>query len=193
MLQSAELRWIGAAYSNMSQWIMTPKSRYLINLYRFILGFKSVVELRQWTRGKSVKRPTVYVENDNLFALFCKAKYKNGNRIFTERGIWTESVLLLAAGSDTTSTTMGAIFFYLVHNRESLDNVTESLRSVLKDESEITSGPKLAGCTYLLAYIREAMRLAPAVPNLSPRVVHAEMFAIDGCLVQKERTCGRLS
>lgn len=38
------------------------------------------------------------VENDDLFAVFRKAKDSKSGRRYTEKGTWTESVLLLAAG-----------------------------------------------------------------------------------------------
>ncbi|CAG8096391.1 unnamed protein product [Penicillium olsonii] len=85
---------------------------------------------------------------------------------------------------------MGALFFYLVHHPESLARVTMDVRGVFKDEGEITSGPKLASCIYLRACIRETMRLVPAVPNLSPRIVLAETAEIDGRVVPKNTNVG---
>ncbi|KAJ5751534.1 cytochrome P450 monooxygenase [Penicillium nucicola] len=193
MLKSAELRWIMAAYRIMSRWAMTcmvqPKSRCLIYLHYFVPSFRSIVKLGQWMRDKSIRHIAAAAKNDDLFAFFCKAENKKSDFKYDKKSIWTESVLLLAAGSDTTSTTMAAIFFYLYHNRKALDKLTKSLRSEFKDESEI-SGSKLAKCIYLQACIREAMRLVPAVSNLSPRVVHAEMTTIDGYFVRKNTHVG---
>ena len=85
---------------------------------------------------------------------------------------------------------MGALFFYLLRNRDALDKLTACLRATFEHESEIVSGPKLANCVYLHACVREAMRLVPAVPNLSPRVVRSHELVIDGWHVPKETHVG---
>lgn len=85
---------------------------------------------------------------------------------------------------------MGAVFFYLIHHPKILHQATMGVRKIFNDEKEITSGPRLASCIYLRACIREVMRLVPAVPNLSPRVVRAKMAEIDGCIVHKNTNVG---
>lgn len=78
--------------------MVQPRFRYLIFLYRIVPSFGSIIKLGRWTRSKSRTRLTAGVEQDDLFALFRGAKDKKTDRTYTEDRIWTESVLLLAAG-----------------------------------------------------------------------------------------------
>lgn len=74
---------------------------------------------------------------------------------------------------------MGALFFYLLRNRKSLLKLTDEIRNSFSNENEITKG-KLNNCLYLDACVKETMRLVPAVPNLSPRLVKASGLVIGG-------------
>ncbi|KAJ5117730.1 hypothetical protein N7448_011362 [Penicillium atrosanguineum] len=194
LLQLPELRWLPEAYTAMSRWIMTcmvqPKVKLLIYLYRIVPVFQSIINLGKWTKQRSFTRCAAGAPRDDFFTLFQQAESKHTNHSYTNKGMWTESVLLLAAGSDTTSTTMGALFFHLFRNRDALNKLTSTLRATFEHESEIVSGPELANCVYLHACVREAMRLVPAVPNLSPRVVRSHELVIDGCHVPQKTHVG---
>ncbi|EED16181.1 cytochrome P450, putative [Talaromyces stipitatus ATCC 10500] len=77
--------------------------------------------------------------------------------------LWVDSNLLIIAGSDTSSTGMAALFFYLTRDPAAYDRVTKEVRSVFTTPEEVSQGPKLNSCTYLRACIQEALRLSPAV------------------------------
>lgn len=77
---------------------------------------------------------------------------------------------------------MGALFYYLLRNRKDLLKLTDEIRNSFGDEDEITRS-SLNNCLYLDACIRETMRLVPAVPNLSPRLVKAGGLTIGGLYI----------
>jgi cytochrome P450 len=78
---------------------------------------------------------------------------------------------LTGVGSDTTATTLSAVFFYLVHNPECLKKVNAEIRSTFSDEESIKSGQQLNSCRYLRACINEALRCAPPITAILPRHV----------------------
>jgi cytochrome P450 len=94
--------------------------------------------------------------------------------------MWAESRLLIAAGSDTSSITTAATFFYLLRNPKVLAKLQHELRTTFDSVDEIRSGTKLNNCVYLRAVIEETLRVAPPVPSSLPREVMAGGMDVDG-------------
>lgn len=72
---------------------------------------------------------------------------------------------LFEIGSDTTSTTLSALFYYLSHNPRCYSRLCQEIRSTFLQEEDIRSGLQLAHCTYLRACLDETLRMSPAVPG----------------------------
>lgn len=83
-------------------------------------------------------------------------------------------------GSDTTSSTMSAILFHLLHNPSWLASATAEVRAKFSSEEDIILGPGLSSCEHLTACITESMRLTPTAPNGPPRGVGEGGITIDG-------------
>jgi cytochrome P450 len=98
----------------------------------------------------------------------------------TTAELHADSALLISAGSDTTSITISAGLFYLLHNPGTLATLTREIRSTFSSLDAICSGPALSGCVYLRACIDEALRLAPPVPSHLPREVLPGGIHVDG-------------
>ncbi|TEY71251.1 hypothetical protein BOTCAL_0097g00050 [Botryotinia calthae] len=102
----------------------------------------------------------------DLFSFIFDAQYsidgKHENiETMTESELFTESGFLLAAGSDTSSTTLSALLFYLSRYPKCYEKVTAEIRSTFSSLSEIHSGPKITSLKYLRACIEEALRMSP--------------------------------
>ncbi|KAK6949096.1 hypothetical protein Daesc_009169 [Daldinia eschscholtzii] len=86
------------------------------------------------------------------------------------------------AGSDTTSTSLRAIFYLLLKHPEKYDRLMNELES--KRQTGELSNPvtfkEAEACTYLQAVIYEAMRLYPATGDLLDRDVPEGGMTIDG-------------
>ncbi|OQU97786.1 hypothetical protein CLAIMM_03671 [Cladophialophora immunda] len=91
-----------------------------------------------------------------------------------------DSIVLIVAGTDTSSTALSATFFYLVHNKHILDRLTRDVRSTFDDVEEIRTGPKLSSLTYLRACIDEALRMSPPVAGILTRKVLAGGLDVHG-------------
>lgn len=85
--------------------------------------------------------------------------------------LWMESNTLIVAGSDTTSTTLAATLYYLLHNPHTLHRLRAEILATFSTRHEIRMGPKMQSCSYLRAVIDETMRMTPAVGGNLPREV----------------------
>ncbi|OAP63321.1 hypothetical protein AYL99_02548 [Fonsecaea erecta] len=83
--------------------------------------------------------------------------------------LFSEGVLLVVGGSDTSSTGMAATLFYLLKYPECMSNLRQELDSKFNSVDEIKSGVKLTSCVYLRACVDEALRMAPPGPGVLPR------------------------
>ncbi|EGE84113.1 benzoate 4-monooxygenase cytochrome P450, variant 2 [Blastomyces dermatitidis ATCC 18188] len=97
---------------------------------------------------------------------------------FTTEELCSESSLLIAAGSDTTSIAISAIMFHLSRNPEALDKLTSIIRSTFSSLDEIQA-KTLNNLPYLRACLDESMRLSPVVPSHLPRQVLPGGLKID--------------
>lgn len=86
----------------------------------------------------------------------------------------------MMTGADTTSTTMSAALFYLLHKPETLARATTEVRTTFTSADEIQQAAQTNDCKFLQACINETMRLVPAVPLASPRNVEAGGLTVGG-------------
>ncbi|KAI3324201.1 cytochrome P450 [Xylariaceae sp. AK1471] len=77
-------------------------------------------------------------------------------------------------GSDTMSTCLSALFFYLSRYPDCYLRLTEEIRSAFTNSGDIRGGACLAGCYYLRACIDESLRMCPPVPGTLWRQQEAE-------------------
>lgn len=99
--------------------------------------------------------------------------------------LWGEAVALIVAGSDTTSTSLAATFFYLTRpeNAPATAKLVAELKRTFSNVKDIRNGSKLNECVYLRACLDEAMRLSPPLPGPLPRTVLPGGTIIDGHLI----------
>jgi cytochrome P450 len=98
----------------------------------------------------------------------------------TTAELHADSALLISAGADTTSLTISASLFYLLHNPATLATLTREIRSTFSALDSIRSGHALSSCVYLRACIDETLRLATPVPSHLPREVLPGGLHVDG-------------
>jgi len=91
-----------------------------------------------------------------------------------------EAVLLVGAGSDTSSTAMASCLFYLLRNPETLEKLNREVRSAFCDVEDIRAGATLLSLRYLRPCIDEAMRMTPPVPGVLSRKVLPGGATVDG-------------
>ncbi|KAH0845930.1 isotrichodermin C-15 hydroxylase [Fonsecaea pedrosoi] len=99
-----------------------------------------------------------------------------------------EAEILLAAGTDTTATSIGGMTYYLLQAPKTLEILQKEIRTTFTDHSEIDelSTQKLP---YLNAVIEEALRLTPPLPINLPRTSPGGL--VDGDFIPKGYTMHR--
>ena len=89
---------------------------------------------------------------------------------YTDNELLGEGILMMMAGSDTSSSSLTATIFYLVQHPTVLEKLQKDLRASFPAQSSIQ--PVAAeNHKYLRACMDEAMRLSPPAPTNIPRIV----------------------
>ncbi|KAK4561540.1 hypothetical protein LTR86_004858 [Recurvomyces mirabilis] len=96
------------------------------------------------------------------------------------RELDAEAPLLIIGASDTTATTLVALFYYLSRYPGAYQQVQQEVRSTFVTPDQIRTGPSLTRCVYLRACIDEALRLAPPAPGPLIRGVPPGGMRVDG-------------
>ncbi|KAF8867357.1 cytochrome P450 [Acephala macrosclerotiorum] len=117
----------------------------------------------------------------DFYHYIIEAKNPSTDEKPSHQELWSEAGNLIAAGLDTTATTLAATFFYLTRNRYALEKAKEEVREAFKGcgVEEIKTGEKLKACKYLRACLDESMRMTPPVPGMLPRTVLPGGIEID--------------
>ncbi|PHH78242.1 hypothetical protein CDD82_3154 [Ophiocordyceps australis] len=100
-----------------------------------------------------------------------------GDPPITEKQLYSNSFLLVMAGSDTTATTLSGLIFHISQNPETYKLLRDEIESEFAAESDVTFR-RCASLNFLNACIWETLRLYPPVPDIPPRVSPGDV--IDG-------------
>lgn len=112
---------------------------------------------------------------------------KTGEHL-SQKDLWLETMMVLIAGSDTTSTSMAAVLYYLLHSHDALATVTHEVRSQFDSVDAITPAKVSSDCQFVRACCDEAMRLTPPVVHGPPRRVEAGGIQINGDYFAEDTT-----
>lgn len=89
--------------------------------------------------------------------------------------IFSDGLLAVIAGSDTTATTFSALFYYLLRDPQKFDRLRDEVDKYFpREEGEPLRFTKMVNMPYLNACINEALRLMPPLPSGSQRCTTAE-------------------
>lgn len=98
----------------------------------------------------------------DMFHYLFKTTDNAGNPAYSVDELNAEAMLLIIAGSDTTSTTLSGFWFYLTRHPRVYSKLVEEIRTTFKSADDIQTGPALTSCKYLQACVNETLRLSPA-------------------------------
>ncbi|KID97053.1 benzoate 4-monooxygenase cytochrome P450, partial [Metarhizium majus ARSEF 297] len=130
---------------------------------RFSMKSRQIMEARSQQQEKSFDgSTTTETPRKDIFSRLLTAKDPDTGEGLSQSQLWAESNLLIIAGSDTSSTGIAALFFYLTRNPSAYAKVAQEVRATFISEEDVSQGPKLHSCSYLRACVQEALRLAPA-------------------------------
>jgi cytochrome P450 len=113
------------------------------------------------------------VARKDMFHFLCTARNPDtGEFALTTEDLIADANLLTVAGSDTTSTTVAGLFFYITRHPRVYAKLVKEIRENFQSAEEIGSGfDFMAKCEYLRAVMHETMRLCPPGPSEVERTV----------------------
>jgi cytochrome P450 len=136
------------------------------------------------TERKKQEESIVVSEKDNgrkdMFHFLFNAKDSATNAPFSHPELLSSANLLVTAGSDTTSTALCSLFFYLSRNERIYDKLANEIRQTFRTAEDIRAGPELVECQYMHACILEGLRMTPSGPSELLREVLSGGYEIDG-------------
>lgn len=155
--------------------------KYGLDKILFPENLKQEMDFVQFGQKMVSERRAIKVPHHDFYHYLLEAKDDNGVGL-PDGELFSESNLLIAAGSDTTSTAIAAATFYLGRNPQFLAKVADEVRTIFKDQdaASIRTSPELSSCKYLKAVIDETLRMSPPTPGLLPRQVMPGGAVIDG-------------
>lgn len=138
-----------------------------------------------YSRAQAAERTSRKDSEDrkDFFYHLLHAKDPETGEGFQMNELWSESNLLIVAGSDTSSTAIASTLRYLALYPEIRQKLSSMVRENFSSPDEIR-GHALSEIPYLRACIDEAMRLAPPVPGILPRVTLSDSI-VDGHVIPK--------
>ncbi|OQD78911.1 hypothetical protein PENANT_c072G07632 [Penicillium antarcticum] len=196
MLKSPELRWFPSVIQKLAQRVtigMIQPKFFNLKIDRLFMAsqLKDILNAGTWIRKRSELRACLGNDiKQDLFYKMMNATDPKTGLSFTQKDLWLESIMLLTAGSDTTSAAMSATLFLLGHHPATLARLTEEIRMAFSREDEIHIGQQLNSCKFLQACINESLRLLPSVPNSPPRIVQEGGIQIDQDFIPAGITVG---
>ncbi|KAI1806922.1 cytochrome P450 monooxygenase-like protein [Daldinia bambusicola] len=117
---------------------------------------------------------------DTFYFLYEARDPDTGAPAYSDEALRGEAMFFMIAGTDTTSTALCGIIFYLTGDPRRYQKLVDEILSTFESAEDIVYGPKLLGCKYLKACIDEGMRLSPSVPSDLPREVLPGGLTING-------------
>ncbi|PAV19188.1 cytochrome P450 [Pyrrhoderma noxium] len=132
-------------------------------LFQFSFGTESATRMTEFCQEQARKRATRGSTRKDLFYhLLDEGGVEKVKPPF--RYVMSDSMLALVAGSDTTSITLGGVFFYMLKNPGLYDRLRREVDSTFPlGEGEPFDSQKLANMPFLNSVIFESLRLQPPV------------------------------
>lgn len=137
-----------------------------------------VAALKERVKIEKTSGDTKPVSND-VFHHLLKARDPETGEGFSMGDLGSESVLLMIAGTHTTSVAIAAIIFYLAKHKEPLDRLKAEVRNAFVS-TETMDYRKLAKLPYLRACINESLRLCPPTAGHLQREALSAGAKVDG-------------
>lgn len=109
-------------------------------------------------------------------------KHNGTARELSRNEIYSNSNLIILAGSETSASAMAGCIYFLAQNPQVMSRLKNEIRSRFAREEELTF-QALTSLTYLTAVLDESMRLYPSVPIFTPRIVPSGGAAVAGHFV----------
>jgi cytochrome P450 len=111
---------------------------------------------------------------------------KNEEDQLSSPELYENGITLVVAGSETTATLLTGTTYFLCKNPEKLQKVQQEVRTMFKEDSEITH-KSVNELSYMIAVLSESMRIYPPTGFGFPRLIASEGGqTVAGCWVPEK-------
>lgn len=97
-------------------------------------------------------------------------KHSEEKEPISDAELGSNAHILFMAGSETTSTLLAGVTYYLLRNPEVMAKAVKEVREAFIKEEDITFNTASARLPYMLACLEEALRMYPPVPTILVRM-----------------------
>lgn len=104
-------------------------------------------------------------------------KHSDEKEPISDAELGSNAHILFMAGSETTSTLLAGVTYYLLRNPDVMDKAVKEVREAFSEEEDITFSTASARLPYMLACLEEALRMYPPVPTVLVRVTPPGQFS----------------
>jgi cytochrome P450 len=188
---SAEHKWIQLVFANVkSLGLLSVRNKYPIfayydNLKNYFQDTSAIVRARleffRITNEKVTRRLEKGTDRPDFFSYIVKNQENEAKKI-TRDEMDSNSILFLAAGSETTATTLSGTTYLLLSSPAKYAALVAEIRSKFSSASEITV-EEVNKLDYMIACFQEGLRCYPPVPTGFPRIVPSGGDTISGRFV----------
>ncbi|KAH8831419.1 cytochrome P450 [Flagelloscypha sp. PMI_526] len=119
----------------------------------------------------------------DVLSWLVKARFEMDKSAASEKALHEDSRLLILAGSDTTSSVLANLVYYLTANPHVLRNLQQELDSVFPQSESSWNYDSIKRIRLLDWIIHETLRLAPSVPSHLYRETPKEGITVDGVYI----------
>ncbi|ORX68651.1 putative cytochrome P450 monooxygenase [Linderina pennispora] len=174
-----------AAFRGMVPWL--SRQPWAFKKYKDSrASIKRLADTTVETRQKQIQEAGAPLRVDLLQKLVDAKDPETGN-IFTPLEIQSEIILMLTAGSDTTSNMLTWTVMNLMHYPEIYGRVTREVRAAFADTSRtISFADATSRLPYLTAVIYESMRLTPSFSSILQRCAPTGGTYIQGFVIPSD-------
>ncbi|GLA63287.1 hypothetical protein AtubIFM54640_004427 [Aspergillus tubingensis] len=154
--------------------IVVGSMRFYPLLYRFMMAIapadalKPVMEMWKVTDEKVAERVATTTSSTTTRPDFVGIMMQSG--AMTQEEMEVNSMLIIAAGSESITTIITGVINYLLRDQMTLRELVDLLHDTFPTEKDITA-IRLKSLSYLDAVLMEGMRLCPTIPDAMRRQV----------------------
>ncbi|KAI1191711.1 cytochrome P450 [Nemania serpens] len=116
----------------------------------------------------------------DLLQAFIEAEDPESNTKMSPSEIQAECIMMMLAGSETTSSAIMWVFHLLLLHPDKLKKAVEEVRSEFPPDHLILHKEVLARLPYIEACVSEALRVSPTTAGLTPRVSPSQGIQLQG-------------
>lgn len=165
--------WVSMAFQTVKSFGLISIKRYfpfwakIVNMFEAQAALNFRREFFAFVDKKIASRLSMDMTRPDFMSFIMRHQDEKG---MTRKEIESTLNSFMVAGSETTATMLSGTTLFLIQNPEKMKKLVEEIRGRFKYESEITL-EAVNKLQYLIAALKESLRLYPPVPTGFPRVV----------------------